>query len=498
MKRWIIMILLGMILACLAIAEIMTMKELSFAEVAKIIVLFAVGFTFVILGLIYSQKRVLEILIEDTDSRIEKGKKDVNVKSLIFNKTVYDKGPNIVAIGGGTGLDTVLRGLKNYTNNLTAIVTVSDYGNRPTDSRKELELLPIEDIKESVIALSNEEELMGALFNTQFQKGRLRGLSFGDIYISAMNQVGGDFVHSIEEISKILNMTGRVLPVTLDEINICAELEDGTIIEQKDRIPEIVTEKISKINRMYISPKNCRPAPGVLEAIQAADAIIIGPGSLYTNVIPNLLVKNIAKTIKESKAIKIYVSNIMTELGQTDDYSLSDHINAISEHVGEGLIDYCIYDTGEIVPEYIKKYNQQGSDIVEQDTSNLRAKGIKLLQRKLSTIVDGNIRHDPDSVAESIIQLICDDLKFKDEGNNPEYVMLKSRLKEGKKKTKPLKKQKKEQTKKQNMERKNIGKHSGRKSKFQSKYNDRIVSIKTSEEKRQARLKSLNQDKKDM
>ena len=492
MKRWMLVILAGIVLLCFSIAEIMAIKEMSFMEVAKIIILFTIGFTFVILGLIYSQKRVLEILIEDTDSRIEKGKNDVNVKSLIFNKTVYDEGPNIVAIGGGNGLNTVLKGLKNYTNNLTAIVTVSDYGNIPTSARRELELLPVEDIKESIIALSNEEDCVNALFNTQFDKGRLEGLLFGDIFMSAMNKTEGDFVHSIENISKILNMTGKVLPVTLDEVTICAELDDGTVVEQKEKIPEIVYEKISKINRIYLNPNNCKPAPGVLEAIQHADAIILGPGSLYTNVIPNLLVKNVAKTIKESKAIKIYVSNIMTEPGQTDDYSLSDHINAITEHVGDNLIDYCIYDTGEIIPEYIKKYNEQGSDIVEQDITRLRAKGIKLLQRKLSNIVDGSIRHDPDSVAESIIGLICDDLKFRDESHNPEYVMLKSRLKEGKKKTKPLKKQKQEQTRLQNKEKKEAGKHIGRKSKFQTKYKDRIISIKTSEEKRQARLKSLN------
>ncbi len=492
MKRWMLLILIGILLVCFSIAEIMSVKELSFLEVAKIIVLFTIGFSFVILGLVYSQKRVLEILIEDTDSRIEKGKKDVNVKSLIFNKTVYDQGPKIVAIGGGNGLNTVLKGLKNYTNNLTAIVTVSDYGNIPTNSRKELGLPAIEDIKESIIALSNEEEWVDSLFNAEFDKGRLQGLRFGDIYMSAMNKIDGDFVHSIESISKVLNMTGKVLPVTLDEVTICAELDDGTVIEQKDKIPEIVFEKISKINRIYLNPSNCRPAPGVLEAIQDADAIILGPGSLYTNVIPNLLVKNVAKTIKESKAIKIYVSNIMTEPGQTDDYSLSDHINAISEHVGSDIVDYCIYDTGEIIPEYIKKYNMQGSDIVEQDITKLKAKGIKLLQRKLSNIVDDSIRHDPDSVAESIIELICDDLKFKDESNNPGYVMLKSRLKEGKKKTKPLKKQKNEQTKKQKQIKKETGKHTGRKSKFQSKYEDRIISIRTSEEKRQERLKSLN------
>ena len=314
--------------------------------------------------------------------------------------------------------------------------------------------------------------------------------------MNAMEQSNKDFVSSIEQISQVMNITGRVLPVTLDSVNICAELEDGTIIEEKDKIPQIVVEKVSKINRVFVNPTNCRVAPGVLEAIKEADAIIIGPGSLYTNVIPNLLVKNVAKTIKESKAIKIYVSNIMTEPGQTDDYSLSDHVNTIFEHVGEGIIDYCIYDTGEIVPEYIKMYNEMGSDLVEQDVAKLRAKGIKLLQRKLSSIVDDSIRHDADCVAESIVQIICDDLKYNEELHNPQYIMMKARLKDGKKKTNLIRKQKKENKKIQNEQTKKRAKHIGRKSKFQSKYNERIISIKTSDEKRIENLKKLKNDKK--
>ena len=335
---------------------------------------------------------------------------------------------------------------------------------------------------------------MRKLFNTEFATEKLGDLNFGDIFVAAMEQSEGDFVKSIEQISEILNITGKVLPVTLDSIKICAELNDGTIIEQKDKIANIVYDKVSKIDRIFISPTNCRVAPGVLEAIEEADAIIIGPRSLYTNVIPNLLVKNVAKTIKESKATKIYISNIMTEPGQTDDYSLADHVNTICDHVGEGIIDYCIYDTGEIVPEYIKMYNEQGADIVEQDIQKLRAKGIKLLQRRLSSISGDSIIHDPECVAESIIKLICDDLKYMDQHNNPDYVMLRAKLKEGEIKTKPIKNQKKQQTKllKKQKEAKHIGR---KKSKFQEKYKDRIISIKTSDEKRKENLKMQKEKK---
>ena len=175
-------------------------------------------------------------------------------------------------------------------------------------------------------------------------------------------------------------------------MKICAELDDGTIVEEKEQIPQVVFDKVAKIERIYINPTNCIPAPGVIEAIKEADAIIIGPGSLYTNVIPNLLVKNVSKTIKESNAIKIYVSNIMTEPGQTDNYSLSDHIKAIIDHAGKGIVDYCIYDSGEIIPEFIKIYNKKGSDVVEQDIQKAKELGIKLLEKNLSQIIDDIIQ----------------------------------------------------------------------------------------------------------
>lgn len=473
MKRWMLIIIIGILLACYGMVKLLTGKELVFVDLLQIILSFIAGFTLVIIGNIFMQKRTLELLVQETDTREEA--KAGQVKSLIFNKKVYDEGPNIVVIGGGSGLDFVLKGLKNYTNNITAIVTVSDYGKQATDSRKLLEILPLDDIKNSFVALSENETIMNGILNYKFTDGRLKALSFGDIYLLAMKGLYGDFTSSIEQSKHVLNMTGKVLPVTLEAIDICAELEDGTIIQSRDKIPEMVTNKVSKINRIFINPSNCAPAPGVIEAIQNADAIIIGPGSLYTNVIPNLLVKGVAKAIKENKGFKIYISNIMTEPGQTDNYSLSDHIKAIYEHAGKGIIDYCIYDTGEIIPEFVRKYNREGSDLVEQDTAKVKEEGVKLIQRNLSYIDGEFIRHNPDAIASSIIELVCEDLKFRDMQNDAQYLMLNSRLKETKKKlkttmeVKPSKKQHK------------VAKRS--KSKFAEKYQDRIQSIKESDAK---------------
>ena len=180
MKRWIFLILIGILLACYGLAEVLVMKEISFEEVGKVVVIFVLGFISIILGLIFLNKRSLEVLIEATDERME-NKKNVNVKSLIFDKTVYDQGPNIVVIGGGTGLNTVLSGLKNYTSNLTAIVTVSDYGEGITNSRKELEMLPLGDVKDSIVSLTTKQEEIEPLFNYEFTKGKLKGLNFSDI-----------------------------------------------------------------------------------------------------------------------------------------------------------------------------------------------------------------------------------------------------------------------------------------------------------------------------
>ena len=486
MKRWIFLILVGIVLTCYGIAKILVQKEMEIVDAEKVVVVFVIGFTCIVLGLIFLNKRNMELFIEATDDRM-KNKKNVNVKSLIFDRTIYDKGPKIVAIGGGAGLNTVLTGMKRYTDNITAIVAVSEYGKQPNSSRMALgTTLPFEEVKDSIAALASEESNeLEKLLNHEMTNTNLRGLKFSDIYFTAMKEIYRNDTQSIEKSNSIFKIVGDVKPVTTEEMQICAELENGYVVEEKDKIPEIVNDKMTRINRVYLKPSNCRPAPGVLEAIKEADSIIIGPGSLYTNVIPNLLVNGVAKAIRESKAIKIYVNNIMTEPGQTDDYSVEDHIKAIIEHCGEGLIDYCIYDTGEVVPEYIKMYNREGADLVEQKINDPALKRIKFIKKNISKIVDGKIRHDPYMIAESGNTLICNDMKFQDKENDPSYIMLNAKLQSDKRINK-LKKEKKRKDKK--AERKGIDPNKKKdrfkkQSKFSAKYSDRIKSIKDSGEK---------------
>lgn len=491
MKRWILLILVGVVFASFGMANILTSNEsITILQAVEIVAYFVIGFMCIVIGLVYINKRTIELFIEATDDRIDKNKK-INVKSLIFNKKVFNQGPKIVVIGGGSGLNTTLEGLKKHTDNITAIVTVSDYGENFGKDNKELHYTQLEDIKEAISALANSEKSkMKELLNYRFKNGTLKGAAFSDLYFYAMNDIYNSEAEAIKASNDIFKISGKVLPVTKDKMQICAELENGYLIEEKSKIAETVYDKLTKINRVYLKPSNLRALPEVIEAIEEADGIIIGPGSLYTNIIPNLLVNGVTKAIKESKAIKLYACSIMTEPGQTDNYSVADYINTIVSHCGEGIIDYCLYDTGEVVPEYIKKYNLDGAELVEQDLTGIKDKKIKFLKENMAIIKDGFIRHNSMLIADTMIELICDDLKFKDKQNDPEYIMMDSKLKADK----AIKRQMKKSVKKKSEDVKNKKKNS--KSKFSAKYSERIDSIKYADERAQRRKKAKMSKKK--
>ena len=485
MKRWIMLILVGIVFSSFGMANMIVSEEaISFGQAAKIIAYFVIGFTCVVLGLVFINKRNMELFIEATDYRLDKDEK-VNVNSLIFNKTVYNQGPKIVVIGGGSGLNNTLEGLKKHTSNITAVVTVSDYGENFGENNETMLYRQLEDIKNGIGSLAlDDNSKMKDLLSYKFKEGALNGVSFSDLYFAAMDDISKSSADAIKDSNEIFKICGKVLPVTKDKMKICAELENGYLIEEKSKIAETVYDKLTKINRVYLNPTNCKALPEVIEAIREADGIIIGPGSLYTNVIPNLLVNGVSRAIRESKAVKLYVCNIMTEPGLTDNYSVADHINAIVEHCGEGLIDYCLYDTGEVIPEYIKKYNLDGAELVEQDLSDIKDKKIKFIKEDMSVIKDDFVRHNCMLLADTLIKIICDDLKFKDRQNEPEYLMMNSKLqmdKEIKKEMIRQNKNKKNDSKKQK---------SKSKSKFASKYSDRIESIKHADEKAEKRKKA--------
>ncbi|TDT63730.1 gluconeogenesis factor YvcK family protein [Fonticella tunisiensis] len=328
------------------------------------------------------------------------------IGNLLYEQRLLVRGPRIVAIGGGTGLSTMLRGLKEYTTNITAIVTVADDGGGSGVLRKNLGMLPPGDIRNCLVAMAHTEPLMEELMQYRFKSdGDLSGQSFGNLFIAAMTGISSNFEEAIKKMSDVLAVKGRVYPVTLDDVKLYAKLSDGSVVKGESFIPEEAIKRGAKIEKVYLEPLNPKPLEDALFEIDNADCIIMGPGSLYTSVLPNLVIKEVAERVKKSKAPKVYVSNIMTQPGETDGYKLSDHIKALEKHCGE-LIDYVIANNGTIPEPYFEKYRADGQNMVEIDKENVRG-GISIIEEDLVYINDkGLLRHNTQKLANTIMKLI--------------------------------------------------------------------------------------------
>ena len=334
-----------------------------------------------------------------------------SVKSSLHGKGIIPGGPKVVAIGGGTGLSVLLRGLKKHTSNITAIVTVSDDGGGSGVLREDMGILPPGDIRNCIVALANTEPIMEQLMQYRFREGKLKGQSFGNLFIAAMNDIYGSFDAAVREVSSVLAVTGKVLPVTLEDVVLYAELEDGTIIRGESQIPIKQQALNKRIRKVFLEPGNCMPMPEALKEIQEADAVVFGPGSLYTSIIPNILVKNIAEAINSTKAMKIYVCNIMTQQGETIGYSLSEHIKAINCHGNRAPIDYAIANTGEIPQALLEKYKTEDASPVLIDYDIIADMGIKVIEEDFVNIENGYLRHDYNKLAEQIFKLLNEEQK---------------------------------------------------------------------------------------
>ncbi len=358
--------------------------------------------------------------------------KSNSIKSILHEKGLISGGPKIVTIGGGTGLSVLLRGLKKYTSNITAIVTVSDDGGGSGLLREDMGILPPGDIRNCIVSLANTEPIMEQLMQYRFKEGSLRGQSFGNLFIAAMNDICGSFDAAIREVSSVLAVTGMVLPVTLENVVLYAELEDGTVIKGESQIPIKQQAVNVKIRRVFLKPSNCKPLPIALKEIQEADMIILGPGSLYTSIIPNILVKNMAKAINSSNALKIYVSNLMTQQGETIGYSLSDHIKAINNHGSKLSIDYAIANTGQIPKVLLEKYKTEDASPVRIDYDIMADMGIKVLTGNFVSIENGYLRHDFNELAKQILKLLNEERLQKDKKRLLDYYLINGILKKSK------------------------------------------------------------------
>ncbi len=311
--------------------------------------------------------------------------------------------PRIVVMGGGTGLSVMLRGLKEKPLDITAIVTVADDGGSSGILRSELQMPPPGDIRNVLTALADVEPLLSDMLSYRFASGSgLAGHSLGNLILAAITDISGDFVTAVRELSRVFAVRGRVLPAAGQAVVLHAEMEDGSIVTGESKIPEAG----GKIKRIYLEPEEVEPLPEAVEAIREADAILIGPGSLYTSIIPNLLVPKLAEAVLDNEnAIKIFVCNVMTQPGETDDYTVSDHLQAVYEHVGHHLFDYVIVNDGEIPTQVQDFYAEKGAKPVQVDWDVVTGRGYKVIADTL-VLFRRYLRHDADKLSHHIYQLV--------------------------------------------------------------------------------------------
>lgn len=411
-KRWLVLFAAGVIMASLGLAFVFNYKYIGNMEEAifravyqstgtySYMVTTVAGLTITALGLVVMLvatrmiiRSVISVLLPESSDKLV---------DLIYEKRKLGRGPAITVIGGGTGLSVLLRGIKNATSNITAVVTVADDGGSSGRLREELGIIPPGDLRNCLVALADTEPLMEKLFQHRFGgHGNLTGHSFGNLFIAAMTEVLGDVEKALKESSKVLAVKGRVIPATTRRVRLAATMEDGSIVEGESQIP-LARKRIRKV---HLYPPDVEPVSASLEAICSAEAIIFGPGSLYTSILPNLLVEGIAEAVRSSKAVKIYICNVMTQPGETDGYTASMHAKAILDHAGAGVIDYILVNSAPIAEQMLGAYAQEGAYPVEVDETAIEALGVKFIKADL--INETNVvRHDPVKLSRNIMKMV--------------------------------------------------------------------------------------------
>lgn len=314
----------------------------------------------------------------------------------------------IAVIGGGTGMPSLLRGLKHYEHEITAIVTMFDDGGGSGILRQELGMLPPGDVRNCILALSDTEPLMETVLNYRFPYGRLKNQNFGNLMIAAMNGVTGSFLEAVKRLSDILAIRGQVLPVTTEDAQLCAMMEDGQTVVGESAIPEYAKSHHIAISRVFLTPSDLSANPEAVTAILDADAVIIAPGSLYTSIMPILLLDEIRQALLTSSAQKIYVCNVMTQNGETDGFDVADHLRAIAAHVGKQMIDIVMVNQSPISEEILNNYLRESAHVVHMDEEKVQALGVKVVYGAFATVLEdlAVLRHDSSEVAQAIDALV--------------------------------------------------------------------------------------------
>jgi uncharacterized cofD-like protein len=399
---WILLGVLGIFLLSIGISSFMYNAVEKAGDRNIRIVLSISGILLIIFSIKSSYRSIIRAL---KNNRVND---DDDLEEIVYKNRVLSRGPKIVVIGGGTGLSVLLQGLKEYTSNITAIVTVADDGGGSGILREDLGMLPPGDIRSCILALSNTEPTMEKVLRYRFTEGNLKGQNFGNLFIAAMNEIYGNFETAIKETCNVLAVTGKVLPMTLEDVKLFAVLENGVIVSGESKIPIVNGELSSRIDHVYIEPQISYPLDEAVEAIEKADVIVLGPGSLYTSVIPNLLVNNMVDYIYKSYATKIYISNVMTQPGETDGYTVLDHVNAILKHSRKGIIDYVIANIEEVPNSVLERYKEDGAKpvlLTQEDEKALKKMDIKVIKDNLIDVKKDYIRHENLKVSKIIFDL---------------------------------------------------------------------------------------------
>lgn len=389
-KRWIGLGAFGVILLVIGSSGLRN-EDLFITQILDLII-FVSGIIILILGI----KRLMSSFI----NAVIPSSKQTELVDILYQRKQLSRGPKIVALGGGTGLATLLTGLKEYSSNISAIVTVADDGGSSGRLRQQFDILPPGDIRNCLVALADASTMMRDLFQFRFDTGsELAGHSFGNLFITVMTRLTGDFEKAIRETSKVLALRGQVIPSTLNNVILTAQHKDGSTTEGEYNIP--LAHK--SINRVSLRPACPQAAPEAIKAIEEAELIILGPGSLYTSIIPNLLIREITDTIVASKGVKVYVCNVMTQSGETDGYSASAHLKSLIEHSQPRVTDYCIVNTGKIPVHILKRYEEEKAYPVVDDRRNIENMGYRVIEEDIVSISGNMVRHDPLKLAKIIL-----------------------------------------------------------------------------------------------
>lgn len=389
-KRWLSIAVIGVLIV--AFGALAAGSPYGLVRLLGIVILVC-GISFIVLG-------IGKLIVSFITLFLPEGEREL--VNILYEKRFLERGPKIVAVGGGHGLSNLLLGLKDYSANLTAIVTVADSGGSSGRLREEFNIVAPGDIRNCLVALADAPKLMGELFQFRFSKdSQLQGHNFGNLFLTAMVQVTGDFEKAVKESSRVLAIRGQVVPATVSNVQLVAQYEDGSVTEGEASIPKPGL----RINRVFLRPENPQPTRDALEAIEHADVIILGPGSLYTSVIANLVIKKISDSIASSRAYKVYVCNVMTQPGETDQYSASEHLEAIIKHSRPDILNACLVNNAEVPVEARGRYEQQGSFPVAADIEKITEMGIKAVGADLLSIND-YVRHDSEKLTKELILLI--------------------------------------------------------------------------------------------